>query len=129
MNAGILSDESEMLVRIARLHRDVGSARPEDAQKSDEQVERAFHNYAYSDIRTDSMLAQVARKLGALEFQLRIAQCPVLADQRGSTRRFRGLGSEQIVDVDFGGILAPGIVPARKQIAQGVRRQRFQFDG
>ena len=94
--ARIRQHEGEPLARIVGVERQIGAARLEDAEKPNQQLQRALQAQAHHALRPHPERAQMARQLARARIELAITQPLILEHRRDRIRRLGNLRRKQL---------------------------------
>ena len=92
----IRQHEGEPLARIVGVERQIGAARLEDAEKPNQQLQRALQAQSHHALRPNPECAQMARQLARARIELAITQPLILEHRRDRIRRLGNLRRKQL---------------------------------
>src|ERR1035438_7784035 len=122
----VFQHETQTILRVGRIERDIGSACLEHGQQADDHLEAALHADRYPIVRLYAQLSEIDRQLIRTSIQLRIAQLLVLEDHRRGLRALEHLLFEQLVHAFVGGILRLRRVPLVEKLMTLRGRKNWQ---
>ncbi|MNU88414.1 hypothetical protein D3C71_782230 [compost metagenome] len=122
-HVGIVGHEAKPIVRVARIQRDVGASRFQDAQQCNHHLQRSLHGHTDQGIGGDPVGNQGMCELVGTCIQLRIGKVLIGVRHSNGVWRARHLRLKQPVDAGVGEWMS-GVVPLREQLAVAIRQDR-----
>ena len=113
---GIIKHETQAVGGIRRVQRQICPSRLENAQQTDDHLQRTLEIETHQDFRANAQRPQVPGQLVGALVQLRVGVPVILEDDRDLVRGPLDLLLEQLVQAGIPRVIRRGIVPLHQHL-------------